>query len=381
MLKSVLCLVACFCALAVSARNEQELITNLQSRLVVLPKDNGSLIRSFTHHSQSYIYDQALAIIAFAKNNNQKEARALLKGLETRQLADGSLYFSYYLDGKSPYPEEGDRRIAGAISWVALAAVHYQNKFHSKEFVEFNQRVLQYLETQLQTIDVNGTKTKALRFAPQDIGPTLFRENETAALEHNLDAYAAFIHFGKLNKTDRWSKETQEIKKFILALWDKTDLHFWSGADFTTGAINKSELYLDNQSWSVLALDKNILKELSPIEALSMNCDLFMANHEGIIGFFDTKPTRGRARYKFVWSEGTIGQVLAMKKMGQSSCGDVSPEQFLSSMRKMQNKDGGISYATATENKDFTSESSVAGTAWLYFAATDMNPFEIDTIN
>nr|MBA2406130.1 hypothetical protein [Bdellovibrionales bacterium] len=74
-----------------------DLIKNLTSRLHPLPQ-GGTLIKSFTNHSQSYIYDQALAIIAFAKQGHQRKAKNLLKALAHLQRTDGSLYFSYYLN-------------------------------------------------------------------------------------------------------------------------------------------------------------------------------------------------------------------------------------------------------------------------------------------
>src|SRR5690606_4450347 len=141
----------------------------LSNRIKDLPNGRGSLIKSFTNHSQSYIYDQALAIIAFTKAGDQRNAKRLLQGLTSLQLKDGSLYFSYYLDGKSPYPKEGDKRFAGAIAWVALAATHYQNKFHHKEFVQFNKNILTYMNREMISIEVKGTATRALRFAPSDI--------------------------------------------------------------------------------------------------------------------------------------------------------------------------------------------------------------------
>lgn len=387
MSRKLLFLVGMFCVLTTSwAGADHELIKNLDSRLHSLPEGRGSLIKSFTNHSQSYIYDQALAIIAFTKNNDQAKARKLLSGLKSLQLDDGSLYFSYYLNGKSPYPEEGDKRFAGAIAWVALSAVHYQHKFKSKEFLNFNFRILSYLESQMHPLKVSGIKTRAISFAPVDVTSTPWKENDVAALEHNLDAYAAFQHFAEINNHKKWLREIQQLKKFILAMWDKKQSHFWSGASFKTGQINKSELYLDNQSWSLLALDQKTLQKIKPDEALNLNCDAFYVKHEGVNGFMDSKPVRRPASSKFVWSEGTLGQVLAMSKITKINkkalhCQGKNSDDYLISIKKMKKSDGGIAYSTTTPNPDFTNASSVAGTAWLYFAANDFNPFHIEGLN
>jgi len=261
MLKVLLVLVGFCCIPIAGAEPSRELLKNLRHRIQDLPTGSGSLIKSFTDHSQSYIYDQALAIIAFTKEGDKEHAGKLLKGLASLQHTDGSLYFSYYMNGKSPYPIEGDKRFAGAIAWVALAATHYQHKFKSKEYLDFNQRVLSYLETQMHPIRVNGVKTKAVVFSPTNIPTTSWNENEIAALEHNLDAYSAFLHFAQINQDKKRLSTAQELEKFVITLWDKSQDHFWSGANVKNGKINKSEFYLDNQSWSLLALDQNLTQK------------------------------------------------------------------------------------------------------------------------
>lgn len=358
-----------------------ELLTNLRSRLHTLPHSEGKLIKSFADHSQSYIYDQALAVIAFTHAGDQTSARSLLTGLQKLQLQDGSLYFSYYLDGKSPYPTEGDKRYAGAIAWVALAATHYQLAFKSQEFKRFNAQVLTYLASEIRQVH-DKDSLRALRFSPSDITSTAWDEKQTAALEHNLDAYAAFRNFEMLNPQDKWKTETQDLKKFILSMWDKSRSHFWSGINIKSGVINTQELYLDNQTWTLLALEHEALKELDMKSALTLNCEEFFTNHKGVIGFYDSRPTRTHARVNFVWSEGSLGQVLAMQRFNQIhhkdfACQEMNETALLDSIKKMKSKDGGIAYATSGENPDFTTSSSVAGTTWMYFAANGMNPFSL----
>jgi hypothetical protein len=160
-------------------------------------------------------------------------------------------------------------------------------------------------------------------------------------------------------------------------------LHFWSGANLKNGIINKDELYLDNQTWSLLALDKKILNEFDTKSALDLNCEQFLVTHEGITGFMDSKPTNRAASSKFVWSEGTAGQVLAMAKHNDIrstniTCKDHKIQFFLSNIKKMMKEDGGIGYSTTTTNPDFTTASSVAGTAWYYFSSNNINPFQLD---
>lgn len=374
MLGKCLCLLGfTLLSLGAQALTPLELITNLESRLIPLPQ-SGTLIKSYPEKNQSYIYDQALAIIAFCKEKKLFEARSLMLGLKQLQLSDGSLYFSYYLDGTSPYPQDGDKRFAGAIAWVAMAAVTYQQSFHSKEFLDFNQKLLSYLSSQIDP------KTNALVFNPSDLKSTAWEENATAALEHNLDAYSAFLQYSELNQHKGFKQNASNLKSYILSLWDQSRSHFWSGSDVKTGAINKQELYLDNQTWSLLALDKRTLNELNMRQALQLNCESFLVEHEGIVGLMDSKPVRRPASSQFVWSEGTAGQILAMSRFNQLNqknftCGNHHETFLLENIKKMRHPHGGIAYSTKTTNPDFTTASSVAGTAWLYFASKNINPF------
>ena len=370
--------VFCFTQSNVSALTNNTVISNLKSRIHSLP-DGGALIKSFSDHSQSYIYDQALAVITFSRHGDKKSASKLLSGLKNLQNSDGSLYFSYYLDGKSPYPYEGDKRYAGAIAWVALSATTYQKIFHTNEFLNFNTKLLSYLSTQIRSVTIKGKDFKAISFAPSDLKETSWNENEVAALEHNLDAFSAFSLFAKINKIKKYDEQAYELKEFTVALWDKSRSHFWSGVNLKTGAINKGELYLDNQSWSTLALDKETIQNLNLKTALEMNCDQFLVVDKEIKGFMDSKPANRPAGQAFVWSEGSAGQILAMKKYQQiqnqkTHCQGNDQKKLSEEIKKMATTDGGIAYATI-KNSDFTTSSSVAGTAWYYFIANSINPF------
>jgi hypothetical protein len=115
------------------------------------------------------------------------------------------------------------------------------------------------------------------------------------------------------------------------------------------------------------------LKDIDVKEALALNCESLYVEHAGVAGFVDSKPTNGPKKFEFVWSEGTLGQALAMRMTG-FKC---EKKNFVAEVKKMQKEDGGIAYATSEINPDFTTASSVAGTAWMYFASKGINPFTV----
>lgn len=356
---------------------ETSLIKHLDQRMHFSPKSGSAFIQSFENRDQSYVYDQALAIITYSYEKDLKKADALIEALKEVQLPDGSLYFSYYQNGKSPYPQEGDKRFAGALAWVALSLGHYEKSFSSKKHLAFQEKLLSYLHTQL----VPYKETLALKFNPTDIKDTLWKENETAALEHNLDALAAFRIYNEFHPQSAWKEIPEKIQSFVFTLWDPSRNHFWSGMNVKDGSINKDEIYLDNQTWSILALGDTDLKKISGKKALELNCDELKTEHKGIVGFFDRRPNRGPATHEFVWSEGSLGQILAMDKISQHEnspfrCDGLGSEDLLLSVKKMTSKDGGIAYASA-DVPDFTTSSSIAGSTWFYFAKKKINPFSI----
>lgn len=354
------------------AASNEALIGHLRSRMV--KGHQGYLIQSYATHSQSYIYDQALAIIMFSKNKNFAEAQKLLSALNELQQKDGSLYFSYNLDGSSIYPEEGDKRFAGAIAWVAIAASTYQKESGSVEFKNFNYKLLSYLGREF--ISIKGEKFKAIRFAPKDIASSAWKEDETIALEHNIDAYSAFRNYQAVNQSHEFKKQVQDLDQFVTKMWDKKREHFWSGMNAQTGIVNKDEYYLDNQSWTLLALDEKHSQKFNFKSALKKNCESLLATDGNQSGFLDSKPTRRPASVQFVWSEGTAGQILAMKNQN-ISCKNYSFDEGLKNLNKMRKEDGGIAYASNNKNPDFSAESSIAGTTWYYFALNKINPFAI----
>lgn len=355
------------------AASNEALMGHLRSRMIKM--NQGSLIKSYENHSQSYVYDQALAIIAFSKNGEYKSARELLVGLNKLQLKDGSLYFSYNLDGSSIYPIEGDKRFAGAIAWVAIAASTYQAESKSNEFKNFNYKILSYLKSQMK--NVKGKDFKGVVFSPSDIETTQWNEFETIALEHNIDSYSAFRNFDLINKSSSFNSEKIHLEKLVDALWDKRRKHFWSGINATSGIINKQEYYLDNQTWTLLALDAKHLEKYDFKTALKQNCKNLFTTENDKIGFYDSKPTRRPASHKFIWSEGSAGQILAQNAIQMNQCEDFNLTQGITSISKMKQKDGGIAYASNRNHPDFSADSSIAGTTWFYFAKNKINPFAI----
>lgn len=85
--------------------------------------------------NQSWIYDDALAVIAFSIAGEQERAKNILIALQQLQNTDGSLDFSYDVnDG-----QVGTIKRSGSMAWVGYATAFYEKKFNDSQFKPFAQ--------------------------------------------------------------------------------------------------------------------------------------------------------------------------------------------------------------------------------------------------
>jgi hypothetical protein len=325
-----------------------------------------SLIQSYQDIPRSYIYDQALAIIAFTEAKKFSEAKKLILGLERLQLKDGSWYFSYYLDGTSPHPAEGDMRPHGAIAWVGLAILTYQKKTADPRFAPVWNKTLNYLSQNLRKVP--SFEGEGLIFSSIDNSKTAWNETEIVALEHTLDVYASYRMAYQLTGSKRWLKKQNNVEKFILEMWDQENGHFWPGVNILTGKINRHEFYLDNQSWSALAFVGHPEKEKFQ-KSLTASCRLTTKSGEQI-GFSESRSPA--STQDFIWSEGTAGKALALDLYSQS-CDNINSETYFRTLNSMS-VNGGVRYINKPQVVDFSYSPSVAGTVWTWFLKHKYNP-------
>ena len=367
---------------AASSANAQ--IAGLQSLMNTPPVQggpygDGRLVRSFRDMDSAFLYDQALAVIAFSQAGNRADAEAILNAMAKLQGPSGAWVFAYMTDGTDANAGV-DMRIAGANAWFAMALNAYQKAFASTKYLTMSTRLHDYLLGELVPITINSTAQRGLRFAPTNY---VAGRAGIYALEHQLDAYAAMHQYYALNGGSQYLTASTDLQRMSESLWNGT--RFLAGYDANTNSLNSGERYLDNYSWSVLALGNTGSKRQKFSGALTGLCDYFNAAGKldypsrkvsGVVGFYDVIYNNVPSSSPFVWSEGSLGAVMAMRQGAPTmTCGGNLPGDILESMNYMVDKLHAMPYATQNSNPDFTSTGSVAGTAWLYFANQNNNPY------
>ncbi len=343
------------------------------------PYGDGRLIRSFRDMDSAFLYDQALAVIAFSLAGDQAHAEQVINALAKLQGPSGAWMFSYLTDGEDANAPT-DMRIAGANAWFGMALNAYQKAFKSTKYLAMSAKLHDYLLGELIPITVNGTSQKGLRFAPTDYAPG---RAGIFALEHQLDAYATMHQFYDLNGGSRYAAAANDLRKMSESLWNGS--RFLAGYDANTNSLNTGERYLDNYSWSVLALGNKGSSGQDFAAALPAMCDYFTATGKldypsrqvtGIFGFYDAIYDGVPSAAPFVWSEGSLGAIMAMRQGARGmTCDGNTADDMLESLNYMADKLHNLPYATQNSNADFTSSGSVAGTAWQYFANQGKNPY------
>ena len=342
------------------------------------PYGDGRLIRSFHDMDSAFLYDQALAVIAFSLAGERAHAEQIINALAKLQGPSGAWVFAYGVDGSDASPGV-DMRIAGANAWMGMALNAYQKAFGTR-YLAMSIRLHDYLRGELVGIAINGGSQTGLRFAPTNYVPG---RTGIFALEHQLDAYASMHQYHALNGGSQYLAAADALRRMAESLWNGT--RFLSGYDANTGSLNTEERYLDTYSWSVLALGNSGSAGQDFAAALPAMCDYFHTAGKldypsrkvsGIVGFHDVLYGTSPSADPFAWSEGSLGAIMAMRQGAPGMrCAGNGAEEILESLRYMVDKLGAMPYATRSANPDFTSSGSVAGTAWLYYANQNKNPY------
>ena len=355
----------------------------------------GWQVESLAQSRRYFLYDQALAIMALTHAGELDSAKKILNALWKMQMADGGWF--YYSQADGDHSSDPDKRSSGPIAWTLIAINFYTQKTGDRSYLPMANNTVEYLKNLLVDTPFAGDGAKAVLFDGVDSAQTpAYDESKLIAIEHNLDSYRGFLQYAQLTGDETLAEEAERIKQSILGLWNEDKGYFYPGYDFridgTGKAIgyNKGDVFLDTQSWTILALGSDNLSEAQISRGLAHNCHTFFepagyvkGGKTGIAGFFDHKLANRAPNFRFVWTEGTLGMIQAMMYAEQRGFEAVCHrhgtvynwQTLLNGMNAFADENGGLYYATFTENQDFGYDFSIAGTAWLYFVNVGFNPF------
>jgi hypothetical protein len=331
------------------------------------------LIRSGRDVDVAYLYDQALAVSAFAFAGERQHARRILNALVNTQLPDGSWPFFSLFNGARESELSG--RYAGAIAWVLLSINSYHAAFASREYRSTLEKGLAYLQGQMIPVGA----ARAVRFNPEDLPSTDWDETRVTAVEHNIEALAAFQGYANAFSKRAYAEQIQQIGGYLNDRWDND--HFRPGHYVGVGD-NTSEIYLDTQALAVLAFGG----QGRFTSGLRYNCANFgyksgyispdVLDLNGFSDFRWTSPLLG-APDRGLWSEGTLIMASALDTVKQRNvCGTKTATTLLSDLNPLlgASVQAGYPAGTIATDVEYGTGSATAPAAWHALVLRGKNP-------
>ena len=339
---------------------------------------------------RSWIYDDALASLAFTQAGEPLRAEAILERLQDWQAPDGSLPFSF--DVYVGQVAESYRR-SGALAWVGTAAVEYERATSDTQFRSLAIGIADYLLS-LQASKRNSFDVDDPRYGSVLGGVGWYDEGYVyhdepvawASTEHNIDAYFFLRDLSALIGSREYRNAATLVKQSLLTNhWNSGQQRFNQGVSSTGADTAKA---LDLGTWGGLFLDA--IGETEKAESSLEFAEQFRVNNTSIdislypdsynLSYSSPGPISGYRPYlegegyegapAVVWAEGTWGAILLKERLGLEVGAD------LESMSLIQEADPRGGFVQVTEGRrplpyEFHVWPAVAGTAWAAIVLGD----------
>lgn len=346
-------------------------------------------------------YDQAVCTFALLSEGKIEDANKILTGLRAIQNTDGSFYFFYDIYNPLGSYVPHNKKSSAMASWTAMAASYYTYVTKDTQFLDMAIMAMNFVHT-LQ--DEDG----AIRTYP---------DVKHKSTEHALDAYSAWTYLSdnlyrfdyKLDKAHEFTVCANKVRSYL-----ENEAWIEKEGRFMRGKAPDDYKVLDVNTWGVLSLGPKSLDEskdfdrsldyiekhykytVQEVTGFDFNLDYnsdYTENRSFVAGGKHT----GSDGLDTVWSEGTLGAVLAFYEVG-----DVEKAEFyLNEVSKMiytgheRTAKGGVLYAVVRgstsefasdgtiypviDGKDDT-ESGLPATqaccaGWYILAKNKLNPF------
>ena len=364
-----------------------------------LPPEDKAVLKNM-----AFVYDNTLALLAFLASGEPDSlfrARligdALVYALDhDRFFTDGRLRNAYqggdlFLPpGWEPHGRKGTVRMPGRwdetgkhwredryavsthtgnMAWAMIALLSLYEKTQEPRYLNAAIRMGEWIEENCRDSRGAGGYTGGYKgWEATENNPTGQTKLNWKSTEHNIDIFVAFERLYRLTGEEKWHERALYAKRFVEAMWDESEGHFWTGTEEDGVSINRQTVPVDIQAWSVLALGERYKASLDwAKEHLALRSD-------GFEGFDFDNDTDG------IWFEGTAQMVLALKMVD-----DPEAESFLRELERAQQeapRANGLGLVAASHDGISTgfdwpyyARLHVGATAWFIFAELGYNPY------
>lgn len=251
----------------------------------------------------------------------------------------------------------------GNITWTMIALLQYYQKVGGEEYLNAALKMGEWLQEHTADDNCEGGYTGGYEGFHSDQTKITWK-----ATEHNIDCFAAFMQLSRATGDPVWMERAHHARKFVSAMWNDTDYHFWTGTDVDGCTISKDYIPVDIQAWALMALGRYG----RGLGWATRNC---ATEADGFKGFDFNTDLDG------IWFEGTGQMCVAYQMLNQRRRSNFYLWQLRKAQAQAENNNGqGIVAAshdgvTTGFDWEYFSRLHVGATAWYIFAEMRHNPY------
>ncbi len=365
--------------------------------------------------SKASLYDNALAVIAFSMVGEYTLAERIIEASSRILSPDNDLWFSF--NTHNSWPNRNDHAGAivrsGASAWLGYAITFYLKTrlLENPNLLQHDNEAMNHLMLAQSIADrilsrqISDPADPRYGFFTGGEGRYSYRWNKKAndveeyfipgsiqwaSIEHNIDMYFLLRDLAMLTGKNKYTSAADILKQSMVK-------NSWNEK---SGQLNRGQRLdgvdtaraLDCASWGAVFLQA--IGENTKAEASLKSTHNYLVkakNHQGYKPYFDEllyeekeinslfypeDPDKNWNDLPMIWTEGTLGVALAYLKLDKYE----QAVEVIEAMVALQDKEGGLPYATEDLRYQFSDNSSVAGTAWLVMVIAvleDKNNFKL----
>jgi hypothetical protein len=322
---------------------------------------------------QSYLYDQAMCLVAAIAAGRATMARRLVTGLLRFQTVAGRNAGGFILSCQQLSPDYGDpvyRTGAHAIATYALLS--YMDAYPGDQDCRAAAlSALGWLATQRAASATQAGLFRGGEGAYQAPGETLDCEAQITgcATEHQFDVWHAFVKAALVLRDDGWSDKAAELADAIWnLLYDPARQRFYQG--YEPGSGPDAGDPLDMHSWAAIWADRCGRPDVAHAVLDDAALAPFEVTQDGIAGYQPEYASDPSGDYPgatpTIWSEGTFFTAYAFRRLGQAATADA----IIAGIDPAQQPDGSFAYCSVHDPAyELTPSQCVIGPAWAILAS------------
>lgn len=353
--------------------------------------------------TEAFIYDQAVAAIAFMVYGDFTRAELVLDTLSNLQAEDGSWVNSYWYNG---YWGAELRKHVGPATWVAIAVENYE--VLTGDTVKYHSMAIEALDWALKYQQPNGGIAGGETTWDN---PGVWTEEQWIGTEHNIGIYPTLLYFAETTplKTATYNTAAEGVLSFLTTVvYDDVNNRFYGGMKTDTMLVDYS-VPLDVNPWAVMALGVDEYAETieyienaagDPVTGVGT---LEYPRYVYTLSFNDTEETitgydfdwqsddapgdpawGGDVLGEDIWFEGSAFMASAYYALGNDQKATEILTEITKKMADAGSMTGGLPYSINGTNNNYwrmIQQNCISSTGWFIIAAGQWNPFTADLLN